>query len=528
MSKTSNCIRMLNYLNSRNVASKEDIANFLEVNERNIPEYRKCLEDAGYQINVIKGKYGGYSLDKSSTSVSLKLTEREKQALLQAGEILKDDPRFIYEQELLSAIGKVLSNTKNLDQEVNKFIFERYPLIMSKEDLEERYSKIDLAILKHKKLSITYNGTNNKRRELLFMPYKLFNSNQGWYVIGFIESHKQISQNPYFLKLNRIVKINELNESFSPIVTFNINKYLDQNGMNYGKTYRLKVILSKPQNVLVQERKFGDNQKITILDDAHTMLECDMSNIDTIISFLLYFGHTAKLIEPQEIIDKLMLEENKMSAINKNKTVFFDFNGTIIDDVKLCLDILNEMLKEHGHETVTMERYKEIFTFPIKKYYEAAGFDFTKESFEDLSKEFIKKYQHQSLSCPLQDGVVDLIKKLNQEEYNVVLLTASETNNVIEQLKHFKLYDYFNDVLGTSDIYATSKVEIGVNYINNYNIDKNNAIMIGDTTHDLQVANEMGIKAVLYSKGHQSFRRLKEVTCDVIEDFKDIFKFINF
>ena len=52
------------------------------------------------------------------------------------------------------------------------------------------------------------------------------------------------------------------------------------------------------------------------------------------------------------------------------KTIFFDFNGTIINDVDLCLNILNEMLKENGLEPITLERYREIFTFPIKKYYQ--------------------------------------------------------------------------------------------------------------------------------------------------------------
>ena len=519
---------MLNYLNSRNIASKEDIAAYLETNERNVVEYRKCLEEAGYIINVVKGKYGGYSLDKSSTSVSVKLSEVEKLALLQAGENLRLDQSYVYKDAFFSAIGKVLSSTKLEVEDVNKFIFERFPLIMSKEDLEERYSKLDQAVLNHKKITMVYNGTNNKRREVILMPYKLFNSNQGWYVIGFIESGKKISQNPYFFKLNRIIKINLLNISFSPIKTFNISDYLDQNGMNYGKTYHVKVILGKPQNVLVQERKFGDNQRVVELDSSHTLLECDMSNIDSIVSFLLYFGHTAKLLEPKEILDCLVMEENRMIAQNKNKTVFFDFNGTIIDDVQLCLDILNDMLISHGHNSVSLERYKEIFTFPIKDYYIAAGFDFTKESFEDLSQEFINKYQHASLSCKLNDGVVDLIKKLLEEKYNVVLLTASEINNVIEQLKHFGLYNYFNDVLGTSNIYAKSKVEIGVNYINNYQIDKSKAIMIGDTTHDSLVAKSMGIDCILYSGGHQSKEKLLSETSKVIDNFSEAFKFINF
>lgn len=55
------------------------------------------------------------------------------------------------------------------------------------------------------------------------------------------------------------------------------------------------------------------------------------------------------------------------------KYVFFDFNGTILDDVDLCLNLLNDILVMQGKETITKEDYRNIFCFPIKKYYEAAG-----------------------------------------------------------------------------------------------------------------------------------------------------------
>ena len=32
--------------------------------------------------------------------------------------------------------------------------------------------------------------------------------------------------------------------------------------------------------------------------------------------------------------------------MSRIKYIFFDFNGTLIDDVKLCLDLLNEMLED--------------------------------------------------------------------------------------------------------------------------------------------------------------------------------------
>ena len=40
-----------------------------------------------------------------------------------------------------------------------------------------------------------------------------------------------------------------------------------------------------------------------------------------------------------------------------------DFNGTIIDDVDLCLNILNHLLEERNYKKVSLEEYKHIFTF---------------------------------------------------------------------------------------------------------------------------------------------------------------------
>ena len=49
----------------------------------------------------------------------------------------------------------------------------------------------------------------------------------------------------------------------------------------------------------------------------------------------------------------------------KYKYIIFDFNGTIIDDVDLCLDLLNQMLVLEGLKTFDVDGYKEIFTFEL-------------------------------------------------------------------------------------------------------------------------------------------------------------------
>lgn len=209
------------------------------------------------------------------------------------------------------------------------------------------------------------------------------------------------------------------------------------------------------------------------------------------------------------------------------KTIFFDFNGTIINDVDLCLNILNEMLKENGLEPITLERYREIFTFPIKKYYESAGFDFKKKTFEALSDDFIKLYQKASLECPLYDNVRESLLKLKNNGYRLVCLSASQIDNLTEQLVHFNIAQYFDAILGISNIYAASKVEIGKKYLEEHKINPIDAIMIGDTLHDKEVCDSMGIKCVLFDKGHQSHRVLESAGVQIISSYNEFFKFVG-
>lgn len=209
------------------------------------------------------------------------------------------------------------------------------------------------------------------------------------------------------------------------------------------------------------------------------------------------------------------------------KTIFFDFNGTIINDVELCFNILNKMLEDNNLPKITKERYKDIFTFPIKEYYQKAGFDFKNKLFEELSLDFIKLYQQASLSCPLYEGVCECLKKFKEKGYNLVVLSASQIDNLKEQLEHFNIISYFDTILGISNIYAKSKVDIGINYINENHLNKEDCIMIGDTLHDKEVCDALGIKCVLFLQGHQSFNVLSKADCKIASSYQEFEDYVG-
>lgn len=201
------------------------------------------------------------------------------------------------------------------------------------------------------------------------------------------------------------------------------------------------------------------------------------------------------------------------------KYIFWDFNGTVLDDARLCYDILIEMLNEEERPLVSFEEYLMIFTFPVKTYY-AQVYDLEKTPFVVLAHRFIERYQPRSLNLQLHEHVVETIKHFEKNGITNVLLSASETQNLHEQLKHFGIDQLFAHVLGTSNIYATSKIDVGKAFINQHQIDPKEIVMIGDTLHDAEVAHALGCDIILYTGGHQHPKRLTNYKN--INDFREL------
>ena len=78
------------------------------------------------------------------------------------------------------------------------------------------------------------------------------------------------------------------------------------------------------------------------------------------------------------------------------------------------------------------------------------------------------------------------------------------------------LSGFFDELLGQSDIYARGKKETGLSYLKESGIDPASAVLVGDTLHDLEVAQAMGTRCVLCAAGHQSRARLEAAGVPVI------------
>ncbi|OGU76217.1 MAG: phosphatase [Ignavibacteria bacterium RBG_16_34_14] len=209
------------------------------------------------------------------------------------------------------------------------------------------------------------------------------------------------------------------------------------------------------------------------------------------------------------------------------KHIIWDWNGTLLNDVGLCVDIINGVLSKRNLNSLSLEKYREIFTFPIKNYYIKAGFDFSQYSFEVVGQEWMSEYERRRTECPLHSGVEETLLLLKTKNIEQSILSAYPHNTLIEIISHFNLNDFFSYIIGLDNIYATSKVELGKDLMKKIGNGYGKVLLIGDTEHDRDVAAEIGTDCVLIANGHQSKEKLLECKVPVYNSLSEFSIHLN-
>jgi len=202
--------------------------------------------------------------------------------------------------------------------------------------------------------------------------------------------------------------------------------------------------------------------------------------------------------------------------------IIWDFNGTLIDDVDLVVLIMNRMLKRRALVDISRSDYLEVFDFPVIDYYIALGFDFSKELYDDVAREFIYEYYRDGYTAPLQPGADRILKLLRKNRVTQSVLSASKTGYLKEHLETLGITGYFDLLDGLDDIKGSKKTDKGKEHIKTLGIDPSEILYIGDTLHDLEVADSIGCDHLLVANGHQSRSRLLKASGNVIDSLMEL------
>jgi phosphoglycolate phosphatase len=208
--------------------------------------------------------------------------------------------------------------------------------------------------------------------------------------------------------------------------------------------------------------------------------------------------------------------------ISDYQHIVWDWNGTLINDTWLVVEIVNKMLARRNLQKVNKEIHRGLFDFPVMKYYSSIGFDFSKEPFEKLTDEFISEYYDRFNECQLFDEAEKVLRQIKEKGILQSVLSASQQDLLKAKLKQYGIDKYFYNIIGLENHYAESKIEKGKAWMAKLNLQPQEVLLIGDTIHDYDVARYIGCDCLLVADGHHSYERLASKGVEVIKTLKEI------
>ncbi len=198
--------------------------------------------------------------------------------------------------------------------------------------------------------------------------------------------------------------------------------------------------------------------------------------------------------------------------------IIWDFNGTILDDIGIGIDSVNVMLKARALPQIeSVEKYRKIFGFPIIDYYRRCGFDFQRDDYESvLAPEWVAEYNSREHTAGMCAGVEYALKTFKRLGIKQAIVSASSSDMLKHQTDRLGISDYFENVIGCDNIYAYGKENTLKQYVSTLNEER--ILMVGDTTHDFEVAKAAGIDCMLLLCGHMNESTLRLTGCELFDD----------
>ena len=176
--------------------------------------------------------------------------------------------------------------------------------------------------------------------------------------------------------------------------------------------------------------------------------------------------------------------------------IIWDWNGTLIDDTWLCVDIINTLLTHYHKPTLSLD--------------------------QKVGSEFMHIYRERWQECSLHQNAERVLEFFATKGACQSILSAADVSLLTACVRHFNLDHYFIQTIGLDNHYAAGKVEVAKRFIKTVHGDARHIVLIGDTTHDYIVSREIGIDCILFTGGSHPTNKLANCGVKLIENLIEL------
>jgi proteasome accessory factor B len=317
--RISRVIQILTTLQSGQSYTATELAKMLNISKRTIFRDLNELKRVGLPY-YFENKTGCYRIKPEFLLSAPNLNAQEALGLLLLAYKARNHIHFPFKDSTLRAAIKIESD---LPEKTKQFCNIALQKISIKADPQERLDLLDQkftqmldAILKKRIVDICYySPVEQEHIETNLSPYHLMYNNHTWYVLGKIDTCKEIR----IFSLNDIKELNILDKCFIEDEKFDLHEHLGRawSMIPEGRLYNVRLKFLPEVARGVANIQWHSTQTAVSQDDGSVIIEFRVDGLNEITWWILSYGDKVQILAPARLREKVvqiaqnMIEQNK-------------------------------------------------------------------------------------------------------------------------------------------------------------------------------------------------------------------------
>ena len=192
------------------------------------------------------------------------------------------------------------------------------------------------------------------------------------------------------------------------------------------------------------------------------------------------------------------------NTTEKYKLLVFDWDGTLIDSIEQIVTSLQTASLTVCGETISEHAARNVIGLGLQEAIERLHPGMDTKTIEQLATAYKQHYLYENpIQARLFDGVIDMLDELTELGYQLAIATGKSRTGLNRSLHEHALQDYFVTTKCAGENLSKPHPEMLLGILHELHIPAAQALMIGDSEHDLMMANNAQVASVAVSHGVQ-------------------------
>ncbi len=188
--------------------------------------------------------------------------------------------------------------------------------------------------------------------------------------------------------------------------------------------------------------------------------------------------------------------------------LIFDWDGTIMDSTNAIATCIQTACLAVGQPKPPLKLAKHVIGLGLREALILCAPDLPSKDYDSLCKQYYQSFLEQIDNLHLFEGVKEQLNNLVNQGYILAVATGKNRNGLNKVLEKTQLTNIFSATRTPDETVAKPAPDMILELLNELNISASRALMIGDTTHDINMAHNANIKSFAVSQGAHTVETL--------------------